>query len=198
MNLRLTFTAAAAAMLFLAAFRFGTEEYAVDTKKSTMKWVGRKVLGSHEGTIGFSKGKFVTNGKSVTGGSFEIDMTSMTNSDISDEGSRAMLLGHLKSDDFFSVEKYPSAKFVITKVTPKKAKDQFTVRGNLTIKGITKPLEFPATISTTASQIRAKAKIVVDRTKYDIRYGSGSFFDNLGDKTISDEFELNADITATR
>lgn len=108
------------------------------------------------------------------------------------------LVGHLKADDFFGVEKYPTSTFVITKVSPAAA-GTINVSGNLTIKGITKPLSFPASLSVKGNTVTASAKgVTVDRTKYDIRYGSKSFFDSIGDKAIDDEFTLDITLVASK
>ena len=115
---------------------------------------------------------------------------------LKDEEANARLESHLKSDDFFSTEKYPKATFVATKVESKGG-DQYLVKGNLTIKGITNEIEFPATIQISSGQVAAKAKILVDRTKFDIKFRSGNFFENLGDKAIEDNFELNVDLVGS-
>lgn len=184
----------------LFAFAFTTvndEEYKVDKQQSKLTWIGRKVTGEHSGTINISNGKLNWNGKNLTGGSFEIDMASIINTDITDETYNQQLVGHLKSDDFFSTEKHPKANFVITKVEPL-TNNQAQVTGNLTIKGTTKEIQFPATIQAQGNQLSAKAKILVDRTQYGIRYGSGSFFENLGDKAIDNNFELNIELLAKK
>jgi polyisoprenoid-binding protein YceI len=184
-------------MLVAFAFTTATVDFKIDKQKSKLTWVGKKVTGEHTGNIKISDGKFTTNGKTVTGGSFDIDMNSITCTDLTDAGYNEKLVGHLKADDFFGTDKYPKSTFVISKIT-NTAKDQYNVKGNLTIKGITKEVEFPATIQVVGNQVKAKAKIVVDRTKYEIKYGSVSFFDGLGDKAISDEFELNVDLVANK
>jgi polyisoprenoid-binding protein YceI len=172
-------------------------EYKVNNQSSKLTWVGRKVVGEHTGTINLADGKLLTDGKTLTGGSFEIDMGSIANSDLTDKEYNQKLVGHLKSEDFFSSSKFPKSTLVITKVTSS-GKNNYLVKGNLTIKGITHPVEFPATVSVADKKIEGNAKIMVDRTKYDIRYGSGSFFDNLGDKAINNEFELNIQLVATK
>ncbi|GAL85905.1 YceI family protein [Sporocytophaga myxococcoides] len=183
---------------FLAmAFTAGTTEYKVDAKQSKVVWLGKKVTGEHTGGINIADGKLISDGKNFTGGSFTIDMASMTCTDVADPAYNEKFIGHLKSDDFFSTAKFPKSNFVITKITST-GKDQYNVKGKLTIKGITNEIEFPATIQTVGKQIKANAKIVVNRTKYDIKYGSGSFFDNLGDKAINDDFELNVDLVAAK
>jgi len=183
------------AVVALSAFKNPAKPvtYTVDAAKSTITWVGKKVTGSHNGTIALQSGSLAVNGKNVTGGTFTIDMNS-----IKDADGSAKLEGHLKADDFFGVAKFPTSTFVITKVAGSGA--NVTVSGNLTIKGITKPLSFPATVTVNADgTVSALAgKIVVDRTKYDIKYGSKSFFDSIGDKAINDEFELAVKLVAKK
>lgn len=171
-------------------------KFKVDPKASSLTWVGKKVTGEHAGSISISSGELVAEGKAVKQGTFDIDLNSITVSDITDPEYNAKLVGHLKGDDFFGAAKFPKANFVISSITPKSGAE-YTVKGKLTIKGKTNDIEFPATINNDGKQVTATAKIVVDRTKYDIRYGSKSFFDNLGDKAISDEFELNLKLVAT-
>ncbi len=177
------------------AFTFKAVEYTVDKNQSTITWTGKKVTGEHTGSIALANGKFLSDGKKVVGGTFTIDMTSMTNKDIEDQTYKQKLIDHLKSDDFFSTQKYPTAKLELTSLT-QTSKEQYEVKGNLTIKGITKSIQFPATIQVQGNQIAAKATIPVDRTQYDIKYGSGSFFDNLGDKAIDNVFTLDVQLVA--
>ncbi len=175
----------------VTAMSFTTKDvvYKIDTEKSKLTWIGKKVTGQHTGGINFAEGNLNVNSNKVTGGSFSIDMTSITDIDKNER-----LVNHLKSDDFFSTEKNPKATFEITAITGNK--NQYTVRGNLSIKGITNEVEFPATIQMGDNKITAKAKIVVDRTKFDIKFRSGNFFENLGDKVIEDNFELNVELVA--
>lgn len=169
----------------------------VDPEKSQLTWLGEKVTGEHTGHIKIKDGSVeLTNGK-LSGGEFTIDMSSITCTDLEDEGYNQKLVGHLKSEDFFGVEKHPVSKFKITSATDKGG-DKYDLKGNLTIKGKTLPIEFPATVTTDGKTLKAQAKIEVDRTKYDIRYGSGSFFDNLGDKTIDDIFTLDVYLVAKK
>ncbi len=183
------------AVVALSAFKNPIKPvtYTVDAAKSTITWIGKKVTGSHNGTIALQSGTLAVNGKNVTGGTFTIDMNS-----IKDADGSAKLEGHLKADDFFGAAKFPTSTFVITKVAGSGA--NLTVTGNLTIKGITKPLSFPATVTVnTDGTVSALAgKITVDRTKYDIRYGSKSFFDSIGDKAIDDNFELAVKLVAKK
>jgi polyisoprenoid-binding protein YceI len=190
----------AAAVVTAFAFTVPTEKkvinYTVDTKATTATWTGKKVTGQHTGAITISKGSVVADGKNVTGGNFDFDMTSITCTDLTDKGYNDKLVGHLKGEDFFSVDKHPTAKFVLTKAALKSGND-YEVTGNLTIKGITNEITFPAMIKLDDKTLVAIAKIVVNRTKYDIKYGSASFFESIGDKAINDEFELDVNVVAT-
>jgi polyisoprenoid-binding protein YceI len=172
----------------LLSFTFKDKGFKIDNEKSKITWVGKKVTGQHNGTINLAEGTFTSSANKITSGAFTIDMTS-----IKDAEANARLETHLKSDDFFSTEKFPKATF-ITSAIESKGGDLYHVKGNLTIKGITNEIEFPATIQTSNDQVNARAKILVDRTKFDIKFRSGNFFENLGDKAIEDNFELNVEL----
>jgi polyisoprenoid-binding protein YceI len=171
--------------------------YKVDLAKSTMLWNGKKVTGEHSGNIKVKDGAFVVDGNKVTGGEFTFDMTSITDTDIADATYNAKLIGHLKGDDFFSTTKHPTSTFKITKVTPKGG-DVYDVTGNMTIKGITNAITFPATVKVTPAGIAADGKATIDRTKFDIRYGSKSFFESIGDKAIHDDFTVEMKLVANK
>lgn len=195
----LSISAVAIAAMSLMAFTGPKEKkvtaYSVDTKATTTNWVGKKVTGQHNGKIHLSKGTINAEQGAITSGTVEFDMTSITNEDLADKEWNDKLIGHLKSDDFFGVEKFPTAKFEITKVTAQKDND-FNVTGKLTIKGITEELTFPAKIKMDDKKMVVIAKILVNRTKYGIKYNSASFFDSIGDKAIDDNFELDVDLIA--
>ncbi len=164
------------------------EKLNADVEKTTLLWLGEKVTGQHTGTIKLQDGWLSWDDNKIIAGEFTIDMKSLK-----DDDSNERLEGHLKSDDFFGVEKYPASKLVITESS---AFDKGTavVKGDLAIKGITNPVEFKAAMQKKDDGTWFYANIVVDRTKYNVRYGSGSFFDNLGDKTIYDEFKLKVNL----
>jgi len=172
-----------------------TSAFKVNVKKSNLKWLATKVTGKHDGTLKLAGGSLESNGKIVTGGSFDIDMNSLVCTDITDKETNGKFLGHLRSEDFFSIEKHKTAHFEIQKVTPKTG-NEYDVTGKLTIKGITNEITFPATIITTGNGVKASAKITVDRTRYDIKYGSGKFFEGLGDKAIYDDFIIDLNLEA--
>ncbi|MBP0905754.1 YceI family protein [Mariniflexile gromovii] len=179
------------ALVAFTTFSFTTkagEKKEIKTDKSKVVWKGYKVTGSHEGTVAIQSGSLTFDNNKLVGGEFVMDMNSIGSTDL--EGTmKGKLDGHLKSDDFFGVEKHPTAKLVFTKVTAS-GKNAYTVTGDLTIKGKTNPATF--TISIYGN--KATASLKVDRTLYDVRYGSTSFFDGLKDKAIYDEFDLVADL----
>lgn len=188
----LLFTAAVATAFTLPEKE--TVTYNVDTQQSAVSWKGKKVTGEHVGTISIQQGNLVLEDGVLTGGEFTIDMNTLANQDLEGD-QKAKLEGHLKSDDFFGVEKYPTATLIITEVSSQ-GNDKYTVTGDLTIKEKTHEIQFPATITTQGNQVAADASITVDRSKYDVRYGSDSFFDNLGDKVIYDDFDLEVSLVA--
>lgn len=164
------------------------EKKAVKVDESTVTWKAYKVTGSHTGTIALKSGALEFDGDKLTGGEFVVDMTSISNTDL--EGDyKGKLEGHLNSDDFFGTATNPTSSLVFTKVEAS-GKNSYKVTGDLTIKGITKPVTFDVSIYGS----KATATLKVDRAAYDVKYGSGSFFDNLGDKTIYDEFDLVVDL----
>jgi polyisoprenoid-binding protein YceI len=157
---------------------------AADTSKTTLAWLGEKVTGQHTGTLKLQSGWLIMKDNKIVSGEFAIDMNS-----IKESAGNARLEGHLKSDDFFSATKFPTAKLIITG-SDSFEKGTAVVKGTLTIKGITNPIEFKSNSQNKDNGLWFYSNILVDRTKYDIKYGSGSFFDNLGDKVIYDEFKL--------
>ncbi|WKN41511.1 YceI family protein [Tunicatimonas pelagia] len=168
--------------------------YTVDVQQSEVTWKGEKVTGNHVGTIQLQQGSLALEDGKLIGGNFTIDMSTLSNTDLEGE-QKGKLEGHLKSDDFFGVATHPTATLTITKVKPQ-ANNTYQVTGKLTIKDKTNQIQFPATVTTEGSQVTANASIAVDRSEYDVRYGSDSFFDNLGDKVIYDDFHLEVSLVA--
>ncbi|MCK0147320.1 YceI family protein [Arenibacter sp. F26102] len=160
----------------------------VKTDESTVTWKGYKVTGSHHGTIALKEGSLIFEGDKLSGGEFVVDMPTLVSNDLQGE-YKGKLEGHLKSDDFFGVEAHPTSKLVFTTVKAT-GKNSYEVKGNLTVKGKTNPVTFDISVYGN----KATATMKVDRSLYDVKYGSGSFFDNLGDKTIYDEFDLVVDL----
>jgi polyisoprenoid-binding protein YceI len=160
------------------------QEKQVDTQKSKITWLGKKVTGEHTGHINFKSGQLMFKDGKLDGGNFTVDMTSITCTDIENKEYNKKLVGHLSSDDFFSVATYPESKLSLKMI--KADGNGYKVKGHLTIKGKTHPLEF----NVKEESGKYKGVMVIDRTLYDVRYGSGKFFDNLGDKLIYDNFEL--------
>jgi polyisoprenoid-binding protein YceI len=160
------------------------EKFVADKEKSVIQWFGEKVTGHHFGNVDLKEGWLTWQDNKIVSGEFTIDMAT-----IRDSENLAKLIGHLKSDDFFSMEKFPVSRLVLTGSEPFD-KGTAVVKGILTIKGISHPIEFKTARQVKDDGVWFYSNIIVDRSKYDIRYGSGSFFDNLGDKTIYDEFKL--------
>lgn len=163
-------------------------EKEIKVKNSKVVWKGYKVTGSHEGVISIKSGYLSFDKDKLVGGSFIIDMSTITNTDLEGE-YKGKMEGHLKSDDFFGVEKFPTASLIFTKVEST-SKNSYEVKGDITIKGKTAPVSF--NISVYGS--KANVSLKIDRTKFDVRYGSASFFDGLKDKAIYDEFDLVVDL----
>jgi len=166
----------------------------IRTAESSVNWTGKKLTGEHTGTLSFVKGEMVLSKKKLTGGFFEMDMNSIICTDIQDKKSNVWLIDHLKSDDFFSVRSNPVSRLQITKVQQLQG-DEYRITGNLTIKGITQAITFPATVIVTGGIVTAKAQLTFDRSKYNIKFGSNSFFENLGDEMIYDNIDLVIQLT---
>ena len=160
----------------------------VDTAASTVTWKGYKVTGSHTGKITIKSGNLIFDDNALIGGNFVIDMTTITVTDLSGD-YKQNLEGHLKSDDFFGVEKFPTASLVFTNVKAT-GKNAYSVQGKITIKGKTENISFDLSVYGN----KATAALKIDRTKFDVRYGSTSFFDGLKDKAIYDEFDIVVDL----
>ncbi len=170
----------------------------VDTKASTFNWLGKKVTGEHNGTIGIQSGSLVVNGGKLQGGEFTIDMKTIKCLDLTDAGYNAKLVGHLTTPDFFDVANFPTAKLKIKKATLKSGTN-YDVTGDLTINGVTQPITFPAVVVVDAKgATTATAKFEVDRTKFGSKFGSKSFFESIGDKMIYDNFQVDVKIVAAK
>jgi polyisoprenoid-binding protein YceI len=158
--------------------------------QSNIDWVGKKVTGAHNGTIAVKEGELTVNDGKLAGGKIIVDTTSIKILDVTDPATNAQFAGHLASDDFFSTEKYPEAILEITSVSGDH------VEGNLTIKGITHPVGFDIAVNVNGDQLTANGKLIIDRTKYEMKFRSGNFFKDLGDTLIYNDFELDINVTA--
>ena len=167
-----------------------TQKFKIVSAQSNIDWVGRKVTGAHNGTIAVKEGEIILKDGKLADGRFVIDTTSIKILDVTDPATNAQFFGHLASDDFFSTEKFPEATLVIFSVSGNH------VEGNLTIKGITHPVGFDVVITVNGDQLTAAGKLVIDRTKYEMKFRSGNFFKDLGDTLIYNDFELSVVVTA--
>ncbi len=184
-------TIGAAMIMAVITFSFSTiegEKKEIKTDRSSVIWKGYKVTGSHKGSISLKSGHLIFNEGKLVGGEFVMDMTSLENTDLEGE-YKQKLEGHLKSDDFFAVEKFPTAGLVFTKVKST-GKNAYEVTADLTIKDNTESITFEMSIYGS----KATANLKIDRTDYGVKYGSVSFFDDLKDKAIYDEFDLVSDL----
>jgi polyisoprenoid-binding protein YceI len=168
-----------------------SETYNVDTAASVLNWKGTKPLGAHDGVVSLKSGSLVIEEGELLDGEFVIDMNSIVNVDMKGTDGAGKIEGHLKSADFFDVAKYPTSKFVITSV--EESEDgKLDVTGKLTIKDVTKSITIPATISTEDGITTFESETFkINRTDFNVKYGSKSFFDNLKDKFIDDIMELS-------
>lgn len=183
--------------VFTTAVHAAPKKLQVDTTASTIKWVGSKVVGKHNGSIKLKSGEVTFDKDVPQAGVFTIDMNTIADEDLKDPNDNAKLVGHLKSDDFFGAAKYPTAEFKITK-TELKGTDRM-ITGNLTMKGISKPITFPVKIMQDKTGYSAKGAFKINRTEWGLKYNSGKFFDvkKLGDKMINDDIELEIDLKTT-
>lgn len=197
----------AVVFIISSAFVFLNEKatFTVDASKSEVHWYAKKVTGAHDGTVAVKSGSLELDAKNkLTGGSFVIDMTTIKVTDIDEANGAGKLEGHLNSADFFDVEKFKTAEFKITSVkkTGKQASEdkalEYLVKGDLTIKGIKNATEFKAYVKADGANAAARGTIKFDRTKFDIRYGSKTFFGSIGDKAIYDDVELKVSLKATK
>ena len=183
-------TIALAFLAFTATTVASAQTKKIDASKSNITWIGKKVTGSHEGTIKFKEGTLTFKGDKLTAGNFVVNMTSINVTDLKAGEGKEKLEGHLKADDFFGTEKFPLGTLVFTKIAAKQ-NGLYTITADLTLKGITHLVTFDMNVKGS----KANAALIVDRTKYDIKYNSGNFFENLGDKTIYDNFDLAVELS---
>ncbi len=176
--------------------------YAADVSQSKVEWIGTKPVGQHHGTFKLQNGTLIVSENALKGGTFTVDIKSVTPDDQDAEGN-AKLQGHLMSADFFDAEKHPTGTFEITNVTEGVQntdglvmKDAtHTITGNLTLKGVTKSITFPAKVQVAESNITADANFNIDRTQWEIVYGNDK---SLGDKFIRPEVNLQVHLVANK
>ena len=183
-----------AGLLFTSINLFAQESYIIDKNKSTVNWHATKVTGEHDGTVSLSYGKMEMENGKLTGGKVHVNMNTIVVLDIKDAGTNQKLVNHLKSEDFFFAEKHPTTVFTIKEVkhvNSSAGEDKYEVSGDMYIRGISKPVSVPLTVRKAGDSYIAEAKFTLDRSRWNVKYNSGSFFENLGDKLIHDEFNLD-------
>ncbi|GAB3742405.1 YceI family protein [Hymenobacter agri] len=194
--------AASAAKVAPAKTVAAESAYKLQPQLSTLGWEGKAVTHGHNGTMNFSSGELLVKGNAIVGGTVTVDMKTMKATDIKDADSQGKFVGHMSSDDFFGVEKFPTATFKIMSVTPIKGAakdaDNVTITGDMTIKGVTQRISFPAKAGVKDGVAAASGKVTIDRTKFGLKYGSKSFFESIGDKAIYDNFDLTFNVIAKK
>jgi len=172
-------------------------EYTVSSDETVLEWKAtEKVGGGHNGQIKVTGGNLNVAANEIKAGKFDIDMTTIRVDDITDPQKNAKLVGHLKNDDFFSVDKFPKSAFEITAVEKGATPDSSVIKGNLTIKDITKNISIPAKVTVSPEKVDAVAAFSIDRTEWNIKYKSGKFFADLGDNVINDAIEFKLSLKA--
>jgi polyisoprenoid-binding protein YceI len=177
----------------------GEKQLKADLTLSNVEWVGKKPTGQHNGLVALKDGSVELSDGKLVAGSFTIDMTSIKVLDLTDEKMNNDLRGHLMSPDFFSVDSFPTATFVITGIEEQSTGDAtHRITGNLTIKGIARSINFDAKIAMDDTQFTAvSSQFIINRADWNVRYGSKSFFKNLKDNFINDDIGLKINLTAT-
>ncbi|MGI4823259.1 MAG: YceI family protein [Janthinobacterium lividum] len=183
-----------------AAATAAVASYKLQPQLSTLGWDGKAVTHGHNGTIQFSSGDLQVRNNMVVGGTAVVDMKTIKATDITDAENHAKFVGHMSSGDFFDAPAFPTSTFKITSVTPIAGAaadaDNATITGDMTIKGVTQRVSFPAKVGVKNGVAAATGKVTIDRTKFGLKYGSKSFFDSIGDKAINDEFTLAFNVIA--
>ena len=194
--------AASAQKMNSAKMATNAPAYALQPQLSTLGWEGKAVTHGHNGTMQFSTGELLVKGNAVVGGTVTVDMKTLKATDIKDAESQGKFVGHMSSDDFFGAEKFPTSTFKIVSVAPIKGAakdaDNATITGDMTIKGVTQRLSFPAKVGVKDGVAAATGKLTIDRTKFGLKYGSKSFFESIGDKAIYDNFDLTFNVIAKK
>ena len=194
--------AASAQKMNSAKMATNAPAYKLQPQLSTLGWEGKAVTHGHNGSMDFTDGELLVKGNALVGGTVTVNMKSLKALDIKDAESQGKFVGHMTSDDFFGVEKFPTSTFKIVSVTPIKGAakdaDNATIAGDMTIKGITQRISFPAKVGVKDGVAAASGKVTIDRTKFGLKYGSKTFFDSIGDKAIYDTFDLTFNVIAKK
>lgn len=192
------FAALAIALGAFANTEDGTTRYKVDANSSSITWHATKVTGEHMGTVDVANGYLsVTDGELVAA-NIIANMETIRCTDLEGEWGDK-LVGHLNSDDFFNVSEHKTSSFTLRNIealNAPKGDATHTVTGDFTIRGITKSITFEAKVSDNAGKLSIEGSVILDRSQFDVKYGSGSFFDNLGDNLIHDNFTVGFNLVA--
>jgi polyisoprenoid-binding protein YceI len=179
----------------------GSEVYSFNVASSKINWEGKKTLIKEwvdTGNISIQSGSVTLVDDKIIEGRIIIDMNSITAQKTGAGEGETNLSKHLKSADFFNVEIFPTSQFILTSIIPSEKENEYLAKGDITIKNITKNIEFPMNIYMTNGSISMNAKIILDRTLFDVRFGSTNFFKDIGDKAIDNNFTLKLELIANK
>lgn len=186
-------------VVFMLTFIMQKEDtYSANIKASNVHWLGKKTTGQHEGDVKIKRGSIVFNGTTPTSGEFVLDMQSISCTDIKDADDNQSLVDHLKGKDFFDIEASPESILKIMAFEKSSTANAYNVKGNLTIKGITNVITFPAIVTTDKTGAKATATITIDRTKWNISYKSKSILGSVADKFIYDDVQFNVNLVLNK
>ena len=177
--------------------------YELDTETSVVRWTGRNLFNHHQGTLKLASGHIEVQNGVLQSARFIIDMNSIACEDLVDTAYNAMLIRHLRDDDFFAVDRFPTAEFVCDRAESLQActpgTPNYTLHGSMTLRGVTQPLSFPAVIAAAdPDHLTGQAQFELDRTRFGSHYGSGKLFAFLGKHVVNDHVHLHIKLHAKR
>jgi polyisoprenoid-binding protein YceI/rhodanese-related sulfurtransferase len=177
--------------------------FEVDVETSVVRWTGRNLFNHHQGTVKLAGGRIEVQNGALKAARFTLDMNRIVCEDLVDTAYNALLILHLRDDDFFAVERFPTAEFVCERAEPLQActpgTPNYTLHGTMTLRGVTQPLSFPAVIAAAdADHLTGQAQFEIDRTQFGSHYGSGRLFAFLGKHVVNDHIHLHVKLHARR
>jgi polyisoprenoid-binding protein YceI len=179
---------------FVTILSAHAETIRINPSASQVTWMGSKVVGgSHTGSLAFKSGEIEYQNGKPTSAKLVVDISSLKNEDLKDADLNKKLVGHLLSEDFFNVAKFPTAQLLINKIEPMGG-GTYDLTGELKILDATRPIKLKAIEKATSTGRSIRSEFKFDRTEFGLRYGSGKFFKNLGDKVISDEVSVSVSL----
>jgi rhodanese-related sulfurtransferase len=172
----------------------------VDPNRSAVRWIGRNLLNQHNGTVGIASASLAIDQERLVGGNAVMDMESIHCEDIEDPSLASMLISHLRTDDFFLVDSFPTAEFNLESAEPipdaTPGSPNANLVGSFTLRGQTQPLQFPATLGLNEEAIALQAHFDIDRVLWGSKYGSGRIYESLGKHIVNDRISISFQLIA--